>query len=77
MFGVGRCVLTVMPAARAGRRRQDLVNHIDHLMKIAGIDHAGLGRDYDGVNRVPTQMNFSALSEEQRTGRLELVQHLE
>ena len=53
------------------------MNQIDHLVKIVGIDHAGLGRDYDGVNRVPTQMNFSALSEEQRTGRLELVQHLE
>ena len=38
----------------AGRRGQDLVNHLEHLVKIAGIDHAGLGSDYDGVIQVPT-----------------------
>lgn len=35
---------------------QDLVNHIDHVVKIAGIDHVGLGSDYDGVGQVPTQL---------------------
>jgi membrane dipeptidase len=33
---------------------QDLVNHIDHIVKIAGVDHAGLGSDYDGVSQLPT-----------------------
>lgn len=28
---------------------KDLVNHIDHIVKIAGIDHVGLGSDFDGI----------------------------
>jgi len=35
---------------------QDVVNHIDHIVQIAGIDHVGLGSDYDGVNQVPVQL---------------------
>jgi membrane dipeptidase len=27
---------------------KDLVNHIDHAVKIAGIDHVGIGSDFDG-----------------------------
>jgi membrane dipeptidase len=27
----------------------DVLDHIDHVVKIAGIDHVGLGSDYDGV----------------------------
>ncbi len=27
-----------------------LIDHIDHIAKIAGIDHVGLGSDFDGVN---------------------------
>lgn len=27
-----------------------LVDHIDHIAKIAGVDHVGLGSDFDGVN---------------------------
>ena len=30
-----------------------LVDHIDHLAKVAGVDHVGLGSDYDGVNLLP------------------------
>ena len=26
----------------------DVVNHIDHIVKIAGIDHVGIGTDFDG-----------------------------
>jgi membrane dipeptidase len=32
---------------------KQLVNHIDHIVKIAGIDHVGLGSDFNGVG--PTQ----------------------
>jgi len=28
---------------------KQLVNHIDHIVKIAGIDHVGLGSDFNGV----------------------------
>ena len=27
----------------------DVVDHIDHVVKVAGIDHVGLGSDFDGV----------------------------
>lgn len=26
----------------------DMVNHIDHMVKVAGIDHVGIGTDFDG-----------------------------
>ncbi len=32
---------------------QDVANHIDHLVKIAGIDHVGIGSDFDGITRWP------------------------
>jgi len=32
---------------------QDVVDHIDHAVKIAGIDHVGLGSDFDGVECTP------------------------
>jgi membrane dipeptidase len=27
-----------------------IVEHIDHAVKVAGIDHVGLGSDFDGAN---------------------------
>ena len=35
----------------------DLIDHIDHIVKVAGIDHVGLGSDYDGVPMVPDQLD--------------------
>jgi membrane dipeptidase len=34
-----------------------LVDHIDHIVKTAGIDHVGLGSDYDGVTMLPEQLD--------------------
>ncbi|NOZ40716.1 MAG: hypothetical protein GXP24_10895 [Planctomycetes bacterium] len=34
----------------------DLIDHIDHIVKIAGIDHVGIGSDYDGVSVLPKQL---------------------
>ncbi|MDQ3635201.1 MAG: dipeptidase [Acidobacteriota bacterium] len=34
-----------------------IVDHIDHVKKIAGIDYVGIGSDYDGVPGLPTGMN--------------------
>ncbi|MEQ8835418.1 MAG: dipeptidase, partial [Lacipirellulaceae bacterium] len=34
----------------------DLVDHIVHMINVAGIDHVGLGSDYDGVPVVPVQL---------------------
>jgi membrane dipeptidase len=34
----------------------DVVDHIDHIVKTAGIDHVGLGSDFDGITKVPAQL---------------------
>lgn len=34
----------------------DVVDHIDHIVQVAGIDHVGLGSDYDGVSQLPSQL---------------------
>jgi len=34
----------------------DVVDHIDHLVKVAGVDHVGIGSDYDGIETVPKQL---------------------
>lgn len=34
----------------------DVVDHIDHIVKVAGIDHVGLGSDYDGIGTTPKQL---------------------
>lgn len=28
-------------------------DHIEHIIKVAGVDHVGIGSDYDGVSRLP------------------------
>jgi len=33
-----------------------VVDHIDHIVRVAGIDHVGLGSDYDGVGIMPCQL---------------------
>jgi membrane dipeptidase len=33
-----------------------VVDHIEHIIKVAGIDHVGLGSDYDGINQTPKQL---------------------
>jgi membrane dipeptidase len=33
-----------------------VVDHIDHIVKTAGIDHAGLGSDFDGIGMSPRQL---------------------
>ncbi|HEX6984833.1 MAG TPA: membrane dipeptidase, partial [Planctomycetaceae bacterium] len=34
----------------------DVVDHIDHIAKVAGVDHVGLGSDYDGIDTLPKQL---------------------
>ena len=33
-----------------------IVDHIDHIVKVAGIDHVGLGSDFDGIPSAPEGM---------------------
>jgi membrane dipeptidase len=35
---------------------QTVVNHIEHIIKTAGIDHVGLGSDFDGITFAPRQL---------------------
>lgn len=51
-----------LAAARDAWRRENpipsgnvgtLIDHIDHIVRIAGIDQVGLGSDYDGVMQLP------------------------
>ena len=32
---------------------EDAVEHIDHAVKIAGVDHVGIGSDFDGISAPP------------------------
>jgi membrane dipeptidase len=32
---------------------EDAVEHIDHAVKVAGIDHVGIGSDFDGISAPP------------------------
>ena len=34
----------------------DVADHIEHIVKVAGIDHVGLGGDYDGTTELPVGM---------------------
>src|SRR5690242_6285521 len=37
-----------------------IVDHIDRIVKLAGIDHVGIGSDFDGVQAVPADMKSVA-----------------
>ncbi|HEY0153869.1 MAG TPA: dipeptidase [Longimicrobium sp.] len=34
-----------------------IADHIDHIVKVAGIDHVGIGSDYDGVTSLPVGLD--------------------
>ena len=36
-----------------GATLKDFVDHIDHAVKVAGIDHVGIGTDFDGGGGIP------------------------
>ncbi len=71
MFAVGRKLREEFPeeadyrAAIAAWRKEnpieagtihDVIDHIDHIAKVAGVNHVGLGSDYDGVGTLPKQL---------------------
>ena len=62
------------PAAR-GVTLADVVAHCEHVREVAGIDHIGLGGDYDGVEVLPVGLeDVSDLSgAARRAGRPRLV----
>jgi membrane dipeptidase len=38
----------------------DLIDHIDHMVKIAGVDHVGIGSDFDGIDCAPAGIDSVA-----------------
>lgn len=34
-----------------------LLDHLDHIVKLIGVDHVGLGSDFDGINSSPRELN--------------------
>ncbi len=38
----------------------DLIDHIDHMVKVAGVDHVGLGSDFDGIDCSPEGLDSAA-----------------
>jgi membrane dipeptidase len=39
---------------------KSLIDHIDHLVKVAGVNHVGLGSDFDGRNYLPDGIDSAA-----------------
>src|SRR4029077_13549279 len=38
----------------------DVVNHVMHAVQVAGIDHVGIGSDFDGVPALPENLQTAA-----------------
>ena len=36
---------------------EDVADHMDHAVKVAGIDHVGIGSDFDGVSGRPNELD--------------------
>jgi len=37
-----------------------LIDHFDHIIHIAGIDHVGIGTDFDGISSLPQGIDSAA-----------------
>jgi membrane dipeptidase len=44
------------PDGKPGAPMARLLDHFDLAVKLAGVDHVGIGSDYDGVSSVPVGM---------------------
>ena len=44
------------PAEKPAATLADVVAHCEHVREVAGIDHIGIGGDYDGVDSLPTDL---------------------
>jgi membrane dipeptidase len=67
----GVVMVTFVPAflVRGGKATlADVANHMDHIRKVAGADHVGIGSDFDGIEAVPAGLEdvskFPALTAE-------------
>lgn len=59
------------PAAAPKATLDDVIAHIEHVRRVAGVDHVGIGSDFDGISSTPVGLEdvstfpvlFAALSE--------------
>jgi len=62
-------------ASAAGHHTLQVADHIEHIRQVAGIDHVGLGSDFDGIPDAPVGLEgvdrYPALLEEFDAPRLE------
>ena len=47
---------------------EQVADHVEHLVKVAGVDHVGIGSDFDGIDSTPVGLDdvscFPRLTEE-------------
>lgn len=48
-----RQIEAVHPSPRPRATLEDVVAHVEHVREVAGIDHVGIGGDYDGCPELP------------------------
>jgi membrane dipeptidase len=46
----------LIDAAPAAPTVAELADHVDHVRDVAGVEHIGLGGDYDGTSHLPAGM---------------------
>ena len=39
---------------------ESLIDHFDHIIRVAGIDHVGIGSDFDGISSLPQGIDSAA-----------------
>ena len=54
VIGINFCSVFLSKTKKATVK--DIVDHIDYIVQLVGIDHVGLGSDYDGIVSVPQGM---------------------
>ena len=59
--GIRRAMAEARQAVGAGPEQRatlaDVVKHINHVVEIAGVDHVGLGSDFDGIGCAPVNLD--------------------
>jgi membrane dipeptidase len=55
----GVLMVTFVPSFLTDRDQAtigDVADHIEHVVRTAGVDHVGIGSDYDGISSTPVGM---------------------
>ena len=58
-YSIAEWLTSTYPAEAASLRPtiQQLVDHIDYVVKLIGINHVGIGSDFDGIESAPQQLD--------------------